>query len=105
MGLTYTRDQIDRVYRMQRDLLDFVALNAKTGYSYGVLDEDNKFKRPESAAEGVKLYWDPENFEATGAELLKQMTFRLFPLLWCSPPSPISPHPKRHHSTNVIPSL
>lgn len=48
-----------------------------SGMSFGVFDKHYKFKRPESAATGGKLYWDSEGAGATEDQLIEQMDFPL----------------------------
>ncbi|KAK0745610.1 hypothetical protein B0T18DRAFT_325907 [Schizothecium vesticola] len=74
---TYPNDQAARAYRLQQTAINFIAINVISGLSYGVFDTEYKFKRPESAATGGKLWWDSRNTDATGAELLEQMDFPL----------------------------
>lgn len=73
----YPEDQTERAYRLQRGMTHFVTISCASGYSYGVFDREYQFKRPESAAEGGKLWWDEENPHATKEDLLKQMDFPL----------------------------
>ncbi|PGH05339.1 hypothetical protein GX51_03060 [Blastomyces parvus] len=54
----------------------------ESGLSYGVFDTEYKFKNPESAKTGGKLYWqkpttDAEREATTQASLLEQMDFPL----------------------------
>jgi len=48
-----------------------------SGHSFGVFDLEYRFKRPESEVEGGKLYWNPDDLDATEEELLDQMDFPL----------------------------
>lgn len=73
----YPDAQTKRAYDTFEAAKRLMALNIASGHSYGVFDTNYQFKRPESAAEGGKLYWDPANLDATGADLLDQMDFPL----------------------------
>lgn len=49
----------------------------ESGYSLGVFDKEYKFKRPESASTGGKLYWDLNDETSDQDQLLEQMDFPL----------------------------
>lgn len=57
------------------DYLVYHQINS--GMSFGIFDLEYKFKRPESAATGGKLYWDEKNLDADGPALLEQMDYPL----------------------------
>ncbi|KLJ11806.1 hypothetical protein EMPG_13045 [Blastomyces silverae] len=59
-----------------------IAHQIESGLSYGIFDTEYKFKNPESAKTGGKLYWqkpttDAEREATTRASLLEQMDFPL----------------------------
>ena len=67
----YPDDKAKRTYAMF-NMLDYHVLHGiHSGHSYGAFDTEYKFKRPESTATGVKLYWQHDNLNATGAALSK----------------------------------
>ena len=49
----------------------------ETGLSFGVFDLEYPYKRAESVAVGGKFYWDPDDDEVSGEELLDLMDFPL----------------------------
>jgi hypothetical protein len=73
----YPDEQTKRTYDTFEAARSLMALNIASGLSYGVFDTNYQFKRPESATEGGKLYWDTANLDATGADLIEQMDFPL----------------------------
>ncbi|KAK1752626.1 hypothetical protein QBC47DRAFT_432234 [Echria macrotheca] len=75
----YPDEQTKRAYATFEAARSLMALNIASGLSYGVFDTNYQFKRPESAAEGGKLYWDTSanGLHATGADLIEQMDFPL----------------------------
>ena len=73
----YPDDKAKRAYVMLNNLDYHVLHGINSGHSYGAFDTEYQFKRPESAATGGKLYWDFDNLNATGEELLVQMDFPL----------------------------
>jgi len=73
----YPDDKAKRAYGMFTNLDYHVLHGITSGHSYGAFDTEYKFKRPESAATGGKLYWDVDNLDATSSELLEQMDFPL----------------------------
>jgi hypothetical protein len=76
-NLVYPDNQIERAYEYHVTGEYLISHGLKSGISYGVFDKEYKFKRPESAATGGKLYWDYGNETATKDELLEQMDFPL----------------------------
>ncbi|KAK3341860.1 hypothetical protein B0T25DRAFT_559472 [Lasiosphaeria hispida] len=73
----YPENKTSRAYTTFKGCKDMVTASLSTGLSLGVFDTQYKFKRPESAATGGRLYWDESNLEATADELLEQMDFPL----------------------------
>ncbi|KAK0657746.1 hypothetical protein B0T16DRAFT_425878 [Cercophora newfieldiana] len=67
----------ERVYKFCRAMEGVIRHNVADNFSYGVWDTEYKFKRPESASTGGKLYWDESNLDATSEQLLEQMDFPL----------------------------
>lgn len=73
----YPDGQVERAYKFYNAVERLCELNIESGLSYGVFDAAYQFKRPESAAEGGKVYWDDTNLDATEEQLLEQMDFPL----------------------------
>jgi len=75
--VAYPTGRIERIHRMV-DRCDYLIRHQITsGLSFGIFDLEYRFKRPESAATGGKLYWDPEDLTADKEKLLEQMDFPL----------------------------
>lgn len=75
--VVYPDNKTARTYRLFQSG-DYAACHSiDSGLSYGVFDTEYKFKRPESKAEGGRLYWNFSDTNATGEELLEQMDFPL----------------------------
>lgn len=75
--VAYTSDHTARIYKMHAVCDYLIRHQVNSGMSFGIFDLEYKFKRPESAATGGKLYWDENNLEAGKEELLEQMDFPL----------------------------
>lgn len=76
-SLVYPEAKTQRCYDGVKPIHYLVKHQIDSGMSFGIFDKEYKFKRPESAATGGKLYWDESNKDATGDELLEQMDFSL----------------------------
>lgn len=75
--LIYPENKTQRAYAGMEAAKYLVNHQIESGMSFGIFDKEYKFKRPESAATGGKLYWNLENKDATGEELLEGMDFPL----------------------------
>ncbi|KAF1816515.1 hypothetical protein P152DRAFT_454772 [Eremomyces bilateralis CBS 781.70] len=76
-SIIYPDKQFDKISQGWEAMKYLVDLQIDSGWSFGVFDREYKFKRPESAATGGKLYWDLTNAGASAADLLEQMDFPL----------------------------
>ena len=75
--LCYPENKIRRVYTVYHACDYLVSHQINSGLSFGVFDTEYKFKRPESAATGGKLYWDENDLDVDSDTLLEQMDFPL----------------------------
>jgi len=72
-----------RLYKFYQALHELVTTTIAEGYSYGVFDTEYRFKNPDSAATGGRVYWDDSDFNSnsnsntniniSGEELLSQI--------------------------------
>lgn len=76
-SVLYANKQTPLVYETYREGEYLVRHQLESGLSLGIFDKEYAYKRPESAAAGGKLWWDPADEKATGDELLEQMDFPL----------------------------
>lgn len=74
--LVYPDEKVKRNYATA-EANAFVIRKVGPDLCYGIFDKEYKYKRPESAATGGKLYWDHSNLDVTKEELLEQMDFPL----------------------------
>lgn len=76
--LVYPEAKTARFNAMMRNAAYLVDHQIESGLSLGVFDTEYKYRRPEesAAAEG-HFYWDPENDDVSGDELLEAMDFPL----------------------------
>ncbi|KAK8079662.1 hypothetical protein PG997_007480 [Apiospora hydei] len=70
-------EMTDRTYTVFAAMDHLVEHQIASGYSLGIFDTRYQYKRPESAAAGGKLWWDPTDLSADGDELMAQMDFPL----------------------------
>jgi hypothetical protein len=76
-AVTHPDNKAARSYLTKKGAEYIIYKAIETGLSFGMFDLNYKFRRPESAATGGKLYWDEANTDATSEELLEQMDFPL----------------------------
>lgn len=76
-SVIYPEGKAQRCYDGLKSAHYLVKHQIDSGMSFGIFDKEYKFKRPESAATGGKLYWDESNKDATEDDLLEQMDFPL----------------------------
>jgi len=76
-SVLYPDNKPERLYAGLRAADYLMRHQVESGMSFGVFDKEYKFKRPESAATGGRLYWDETHTDITGDELLAQMDFPL----------------------------
>ncbi|KAK7957193.1 uncharacterized protein PG986_006415 [Apiospora aurea] len=67
----------DRTYKVFAAMDHLVEHQIASGLSLGIFDTEYQYKRPESAAAGGKLWWDPTELSADGDELMARMDFPL----------------------------
>jgi len=75
--LLYPDNKPERLYAGFKVADYLMRHQVESDMSFGIFDKEYKFKRPESAATGGKLYWDEKNTAITGDELVAQMDFPL----------------------------
>ncbi|KAK3955689.1 hypothetical protein QBC32DRAFT_377046 [Pseudoneurospora amorphoporcata] len=74
----HASDAVERSYRVFNTGAYNTSHGIESGFSYGILDTEYQYKRPESAATNGAVYWDPELHPASsGQDLLEQMDFPL----------------------------
>src|SRR5258708_2622357 len=76
-SVVYPENKADRCYKGLSATTYLIEHQIDSGLSYGVFDTQYKFKRPESAITGGKLYWDEKDLSVTKEQLLEQMDFPL----------------------------
>ena len=75
--LAYPEDKVKRLYAMFNNCDYLLNHQIDSGMSFGIFDLEYKYKRPESAATGGKLYWNEKELDIDPPTLLKQMDFPL----------------------------
>jgi hypothetical protein len=75
--IAYPEDKVKRLYAVWQRSDYLVNHQIDSGMSFGIFDLEYKYKRPESAATGGKLYWDEKELYTDGPTLLEQMDFPL----------------------------
>lgn len=75
--VVYPENKTQRLYKSFQPAHYLIKHQIDSGYSLGIFYKDYKFKRPESAATGGKLYWNLDDESATESELEDQMDFPL----------------------------
>ncbi len=75
--IAYPDNQVQRLHAMMETSRYLLKHQIDSGMSFGIFDNEYKFKRPESAATGGKLYWDANELDTDDATLLEQMDFPL----------------------------
>lgn len=73
----YTEDKTLRFNNMMKAAPYLIDHQIDSGLSLGVFDLEYQYKKADSASSDGKFYWDPENNNATGEELLEAMDFPL----------------------------
>ncbi|KKY31166.1 hypothetical protein UCDDA912_g08889 [Diaporthe ampelina] len=66
-----------RFNNMMREVTYLVDHQISSGLSLGVFDKEYQYRRAETASTNGKFYWDPENNDYSGEELLEAMDFPL----------------------------
>ncbi|KAM4055904.1 hypothetical protein HRG_002830 [Hirsutella rhossiliensis] len=75
--VVYPDDKTARLHDAMRNVEYLVRHQVESGHSLGVFDNEYQFKRDQSKATGGRLYWDQDDTEASGDQLLEQMDFAL----------------------------
>jgi hypothetical protein len=75
--VVYPEDKTKRAHRGMAAVDYLVRRQVESGMSFGVFDTKFEYKRPESAANQGKLYWDRNEAASDSAALLQQMGFPL----------------------------
>lgn len=76
-SIAYPEDKTKRVHAMMSRSGYLVTHQINSGMSFGIFDLEYKYKKPESAATGGRLYWDENDLDADAPKLLEQMDFPL----------------------------
>jgi hypothetical protein len=76
-AIVYPKNKTHRLYETYKTIDYLVRHQIESGLSLGIFDKEYKYKRPESADAGGKLYWDLTKEDAEEDELLEQMDFPL----------------------------
>ncbi|KAL1862902.1 hypothetical protein Daus18300_008232 [Diaporthe australafricana] len=75
--LVYTEAKTLRFNNMMKSVSYLVDHQIDSGLSLGVFDLEYEYKKAGSASTDGKFYWDPENNDPSGEELLEAMDFPL----------------------------